>query len=128
MTYGIHLTLRIANITNTKSLNDKNIIQDFLETLVHEIGMRILAGPLVGQELGGPENSGCSGVVILFESHAAIHTYNKLGEAFIDIFSCKKFKIPTVLAVLQQYFGGFGILEKTSKTEATIGGLMLKKN
>jgi S-adenosylmethionine decarboxylase len=111
-TYGSHLTLRVAGVQRKHSLEGSQTIEDILVTLVGRIGMRILAGPLVGEEAGIPEKRGWSGVVILYESHAAIHTYPELGEAFIDIFSCRDFDIEEVVATLRTFFGEFEIVEK----------------
>lgn len=111
-TYGLHLTLRIARIERPEALDDDRGVGDFLKALVDRIGMRILAGPLVGREEGGPDKRGCSGVVILYESHAALHTYPELGEAFVDIFSCKEFSVDTVREMLTGFVGRFEIVEE----------------
>ncbi|MCG8350967.1 MAG: hypothetical protein MI924_24615 [Chloroflexales bacterium] len=59
--YGLHLTMRIANISHRDALDDLAVVNNFLATLVQHIGMRILAGPLTGREDGSPERKGCSG-------------------------------------------------------------------
>jgi S-adenosylmethionine decarboxylase len=110
--YGIHLTMRIAAITNQEALNDDQTIAQFLKDLVNTLEMRVLAGPLTGREEGPPDRSGCSGVVILYESHAAIHTYPWLGEAFIDIFSCKPFDPALAEGVITNYFGAYNTVER----------------
>ena len=111
-TYGLHLTLRLSQIERHGALDGAGPVGDLLTTLVDRIGMRILAGPLVGEEKGVPEKRGWSGVVILYESHAAIHTYPELGEAFLDIFSCKWFDIDVITDTLNEFLGGFTIAEK----------------
>lgn len=111
--YGLHLILRIKDLEKNLSLNDSAVISDFLVSLVGRLKMRILAGPLVEIEEGSPEKSGCSGVVILYESHAAIHTYPFLKEAFIDIFSCKVFEDDIVLNIIRDYFGPYQVAERT---------------
>ena len=112
-TYGTHLTLRLSNIERRYALDGTEQVADFLKTLVRRVGMRVLAGPLVGEEQGGFDKRGFSGVVILYESHAAIHTYPELGEAFVDIFSCSEYSAETVENVLREYYGDFSIVEKT---------------
>lgn len=112
-TYGQHLTLRISNIERRSALDGADSVRELLTTLVRRIGMRILAGPLIGIEDGPPERRGVSGVVILFESHAAIHTYPEVGQAFLDVFSCKSYDTETVAAVLREFIGSFEIVEKT---------------
>lgn len=112
--YGIHLTLRIAAITNQAALDDEQAVTQFLVDLVSKLGMRVLAGPLTGREVGPPDHSGCSGVVILYESHAAIHTYPLLGEAFIDVFSCKPFDVAVAERVIVKHFGNYTIIERAT--------------
>jgi S-adenosylmethionine decarboxylase len=109
----MHLTVRIANIERRGPLNDSDAVSGFLVTLVDRVDMRILAGPMVGIEEGVPEKRGLSSVIILYESHAAIHTYPELGEAFLDLFSCRRFRIETVLETLESYFGSFSIVEQS---------------
>lgn len=111
-TYGLHLTMRLANIQHRDALDDSATVNEFLVTLVQRIDMRILAGPLAGREEGPPDHQGCSGVVILYESHAAIHTYPLLGEAFLDIFSCKPFNVGVVAEVIAEFFGSHQVIEQ----------------
>ena len=109
--YGLHLTLRVAEIRDVAALDDQTAIANFLVALVHRINMRILAGPLVSREQGAPDKQGCSGVIILYESHAAIHTYPALGTAFIDVFSCRSFSFESIGHVLTDFFGPHQIIE-----------------
>lgn len=111
-TYGLHLTLRLSEVERRDLLDDSQSVADLLVTLVHRIGMRILAGPLAGREEGDRDHSGCSGVVILYESHAAIHTYPERGELFLDIFSCRPFEVADVTDMLHSNLGYFRIVEQ----------------
>lgn len=111
-TYGLHLTLRIADLEPPGALDSQREVADFLTELVHHIGMRILAGPLVGYEDGEPEKRGTSGVVILYESHAAVHTYPELGQLFLDVFSCKDFSVNDVHVVLRRHFKSYRVVEE----------------
>jgi S-adenosylmethionine decarboxylase len=110
--YGAELTLRVAEVTDKAALWDDDTVAGMLTTLVNDIGMRILAGPIVGTELGTPEKAGKSAVVILAESHAAVHTYPGLGQLFLNIFSCKPFQESTVLQTLQRLLGPFAVTER----------------
>lgn len=107
----MHLTLRLSEVSRKEAL-DGPAIGDLLVTLVQRIGMRILAGPLTAEESGTPEKRGWSSLVLLYESHAAIHTYPELGQAFVDVFSCKDFNQEQVTEVLLEYLGDFRIVEK----------------
>ena len=75
--------------------------------------MRILAGPLVGEEICEGVNSGWSGVVILYESHAAVHSYPILKEMFLDVFSCRVFDVETIVGLLRTEFESFEIVEQS---------------
>ncbi|MEW6058046.1 MAG: S-adenosylmethionine decarboxylase [Bdellovibrionota bacterium] len=110
--YGLHLVLRISEVQNIKALADPQMVAQFLIAVVQRIGMRILVGPVVGQEEGPVEKAGCSSVIILYESHAAIHTYPCLGEAFIDVFSCRTFDINLVIETLSDFFGSHRVSEQ----------------
>lgn len=115
-TYGLHLMLRVAGVEQRAALADPNVVDAFLRTVVERVGMSVLAGPLVTTEEGTPERAGVSGVVILNESHAAAHTYPALGEAFVDVFSCRWFVPDTVLEVLRQHFGDHQVKERRLQT------------
>ena len=114
-TYGLHLTLRLSEVERRDLLDDSKSVLDLLVALVHRIGMRILAGPLAGREEGDRDHSGCSGVVILYESHAAIHTYPERGELFLDIFSCRPFEVAEVIELLRSILGYFRIVEQATQ-------------
>jgi S-adenosylmethionine decarboxylase len=108
----MHLTLRLGHLQRADALNSPDTVALFLRTLVSNIGMRILAGPLVAYEEGLEGNAGYSGVVILYESHAAIHTYPHRAAAFLDVFSCRQFAIPQVQDTLSAHFGSHEVLEQ----------------
>lgn len=111
--YGFHLTLRASNIRDQAALDDLLLIGGFLRSLVKRIGMRVLAGPLVEREDGPEDKYGCSGIVLLYESHAAIHTYPRMGELFIDVFSCKEFDVSDVNVTVLKFFGPYRLSEQT---------------
>jgi S-adenosylmethionine decarboxylase len=111
--YGDELSMRIVDVERVQSLRDDATIERLMVQVVERVGMRILAGPLVGTEHGGPQQSGKSAVLILAESHAALHTYPELGQAFFNLFSCRPFSESTVLATLTEFLGGFAVAERT---------------
>ncbi len=111
--YGDELTLRLSGITDTRLLDDDEALTTFLQDLVTRIGMTVIAGPLVATEQGPPQKAGKSAVVILAESHAAIHTYPHLREIFANIFSCKPFREADVLAEFHRLVGDYRITERT---------------
>ena len=111
--YGMHLTLRLSGVRRREALDDTVALSRFLSALVTGLGMRVLAGPVVAREEGPIEKSGCSGVVILYESHAAIHTYPHRAAAFVDVFSCRDFAVTQVADTLAEYFGDHQVVEQT---------------
>jgi S-adenosylmethionine decarboxylase len=110
--YGLHLTLEAVGFDDPHALNNHRAITSFLHDLVERVGMRILAGPLLDHEAETTEKYGWSGVVILYESHAAIHTYPHHAAAFLDIFSCRDFQIAPVMATLERHFGSHRVAEQ----------------
>ena len=109
--YGYQLTMQVDNVERYQSLNDVGIVCKFLEQLVRDIGFRVIAGPL---STAGPfpsEHTGVSAVVILYESHAAIHTYMNVRSAFIDVFACREFCPDKVHSVIDLFFGEHRITE-----------------
>lgn len=111
--YGTHLMLRLGEIEKPAALDAPEGVASFLEDLVLGIGMRILAGPHVDTEVADPDRYGHSGVILLHESHAAIHTYPNLRALFLDVFSCKAFEAAEVVRLTEDAFGKFKILEST---------------
>ncbi|GAA0449670.1 adenosylmethionine decarboxylase [Actinoplanes capillaceus] len=109
--YGDELTLRLSGIADTSALDDDAALTRFMRDLVDRIGMTVIAGPLVATETGPPEKAGKSAVVILAESHAAIHTYPQLREILINVFSCKPFHENDVLDEFHRLVGDFRITE-----------------
>ncbi len=103
--YGRHLSLYAHVEAGPSTLADPTRVSQFLTDLVATIGMTILAGPISGFESGDPATEGCSAVVILHESHAAIHTYSLLSTVFLDVFSCRPFDCDDVLDALSDAFG-----------------------
>ncbi|MEO6121730.1 MAG: S-adenosylmethionine decarboxylase [Acidimicrobiales bacterium] len=95
----------MSDIESRAATGDTQTVHRFLVSVVDRIGMHVLAGPMVARETGPPQRAGVSGVVILSESHAAIHTYPALGEAFVDIFSCRAFDPALVETVFEEFFG-----------------------
>jgi len=110
--YGYHLILRVSDIERESLLDDTDSVAQCLASIVSSIGMRILAGPFSAYQASPEEKQGCSALVILYESHAAIHTYAHLREAFLDVFSCRVFDVENVTATLSAYLGYYRIAEK----------------
>ena len=105
--------LRLSRIERIDAIDDSACLGDFLTSLVKKIGMQVMDGPHVATEEGGMQNYGHSGVIILAESHAAIHTYPGRRELFLDVFSCRPFDQSDVMSVCERFFGDFVVSERT---------------
>lgn len=106
--------LRLGDVERAAALDDPDEIGRYLSHLVTGIDMRILSGPHVGTEDADPERYGHSGVVVLYESHAAVHTYPRRRAMFLDVFSCREFDTGTVIDLTAEIFGSFRVVESTS--------------
>lgn len=52
------------------------------------------------------EPQGVSVVVLLAESHASVHTWPELGEAYVDVFSCGDADPVAVVSAIVRRLGG----------------------
>jgi S-adenosylmethionine decarboxylase len=111
LNYGTHLLLLLSSIENSEPLDSPESLCDFLSALVAKVGMRVLDGPRAATEHADPDKYGHSAVVILYESHAAVHTYPARASLFLDIFSCKPFNDQDVISACLDVFGRFEITE-----------------
>src|SRR5437588_799951 len=110
--YGMHATLWLTEVARADVLDDPIALEYLLHSLVKKVGMTVLDGPLMSTEQADPARYGHSGVVILVESHAAIHTYPRIRSLFFDMFSCKPFDLADVRAVFTDVLGDFVIAEQ----------------
>ena len=84
--FGPHLTLDLSEC-NTSKLKDISFIYNILYELPPKVGMTRITQPYVFPYSGLiPEDKGITGVVILAESHASIHTFEEKGFVFADPF------------------------------------------
>jgi S-adenosylmethionine decarboxylase len=74
--------------------------------------MRVLDGPRAVTESADEDKYGHSAVIILYESHAAVHTYIARHSLFLDVFSCKSFSDGDVIEECHRVFGDFDVAER----------------
>jgi len=107
-----HVTWECYSI-DEKNLRDEKFIFDFLIEFPERIGLTIVGRPFIKKFF--PSNKkigdGVTGMVVLSESHLAIHTWPELRYAVIDVFSCKLFDIKNAEDILKEFFGS-GIYER----------------
>ena len=96
----MHLQIE-ASGGEVEQLEQPDAISAYLHRLTDLAGMMPIAEPLIVQLPAG----GLAGVLVLAESHASIHTV--LGQAWIDLFSCRELPIDPVEIVqeTQETFG-----------------------
>ena len=80
---GIHVLLDLYGIDPPK-LNDCGLLADCLS----ESALRCGLTPLSAPQLHAFDGGGVTGVILLSESHIALHTYPEHGFIAIDLFSC----------------------------------------
>ncbi len=72
-------------------LNNKNLVEELLNKLPSELGMKKLSDPEVyfAESNDKKDPGGWSGFVVIMESHISIHTFPKKGFVSADVYSCK---------------------------------------
>jgi S-adenosylmethionine decarboxylase len=79
---GRHLLLEL-NGCNAKLLNDIKRVEEILVA-----GAKIAKATIIGTHFHQFSPFGISGIVVIAESHLAIHTWPEHGYAAVDIFTC----------------------------------------
>ena len=80
---GIHILLDLYGIDADK-LNDSGLLGECLSESARACGLTPLSPPKLHTFEGG----GVTGVILLSESHIALHTYPEHGFIAVDLFSC----------------------------------------
>ncbi|PYE52841.1 S-adenosylmethionine decarboxylase [Deinococcus yavapaiensis KR-236] len=102
--FGPHLMIDGYHASSEK-LDDVELIRKVLDELPVEMEMTKILPPHVQRYNGTtPEDSGVTGVVIIAESHIAIHTFPQRGFLSVDVFSCKEFDVQKALNYLIEHF------------------------
>lgn len=102
--FGPHLTLDLSGCNRT-ALTDMQLIYTLLDTLPGKIGMTKMTLPHVVEWLDKwADTPGYSGIVMLAESHIALHTFPDSDYVFIDIFSCRHFDVDQAVSLFVEVF------------------------
>lgn len=89
--FGPHLMIDGYHADSAR-LDDVDLIRSVLDRLPLEMDMTKILPPHVFRYAGlKPEDAGVTGVVIIAESHIAIHTFPHKRFVSVDVFSCKDF-------------------------------------
>lgn len=102
--FGPHLIMEAYGCPK-ETLMNRDILNKLLDDLVIELKMTKIMGPTVFNYSGVvPEDCGVTGIVIIAESHIAIHTFEEKGFVAIDIFSCKEFdEVAAISKIIEAY-------------------------
>lgn len=102
--FGPHLIID-GSRCNTKKLADRILVEQVLSDYPTAIGMTKIGGPYMFEyQAPDPAYSGVSGLVVIAESHIAIHTFPELDYFTMDIFSCKNFDHEKAIAYIKEAF------------------------
>lgn len=84
----------------------KDSTKRLINKICEKIKMTPLAGPFTGtiKDNEQPELNGCSGVLIIKESHIAVHLWVETKEASIVINSCVDFDVKPLIEFLKEEF------------------------
>ncbi|WP_245958825.1 adenosylmethionine decarboxylase [Meiothermus luteus] len=102
--FGPHLMIDGYH-ANAAKLADPELVREVLDRLPEEMEMTKVLPPVVQRypaALGQAE--GITGVVIIAESHIAIHTFPAQRFISVDIFSCKEFDLGKALGYVVERF------------------------
>lgn len=102
--FGPHLIID-GSRCNTRKLADRILVEQVLNDYPAAIGMTKIGGPYMFEyQAPDPAYSGVSGLVVIAESHIAIHTFPELDYFTMDIFSCKNFDHEKAIAYIKEAF------------------------
>ena len=111
MPYGMELVLDLHGC-DTSKFNRKSLKKYFRE-LCLKIDMTPCKltfwddiGVPVEERQTSPHTKGTSAVQFILTSNITIHTLDILGNAYINIFSCKPFNTRTAIAFTKDFFNG----------------------
>jgi S-adenosylmethionine/arginine decarboxylase-like enzyme len=96
-----HLIIR-AEVSNPPS--NEAWLQNWLNELVEKIGMKVCRGPITAY-VDMPGNKGLTGVVVIETSHIAIHVWDAVDPALVqlDVYTCGTLDKDIIFAELEQW-------------------------
>lgn len=103
--FGPHLLLE-AYGSQKEKLQDIGLICKILDIFPEKLQMTKIMPPYVFKYDGGnvKEDWGISGVVLIAESHIALHTFPEKEFFTLDIFSCKEFNVRDAVELVLDVF------------------------
>lgn len=83
---------------------DEVWLHNWLKQLVEKIGMKVCRGPITAY-VDMPGNEGLTGVVVIETSHIAIHVWDAVEPALVqlDVYTCSTLDKDIIFAELEQW-------------------------
>ena len=96
-----HLIIR-TEVSNPPT--DEAWLHNWLNTLVEKIGMKVCRGPITAY-VDMPGNEGLTGVVVIETSHIAIHVWDAVDPALVqlDVYTCSTLDKDIIFKELEQW-------------------------
>jgi S-adenosylmethionine/arginine decarboxylase-like enzyme len=101
-TWGYHLIIDAAGC-DPKAIRSKSHIAKFVKALVKEIDMVAFGKPIIVR-FGSGNKYGYSLVQLIHTSNITAHFIEESNDIYLDIFSCKSYKLADVCRVFDHYF------------------------
>ena len=102
--WGQHLILDFSGCPGDH-LRDESNIRDWLKELVSAIDMRAYGEPLIEHFASHSfEAAGFTAIQLIETSNISAHFAENLGEAYIDVFSCKQFDRSVAIDISRRFF------------------------
>jgi len=103
MSWGYHITLDCSGC-NLEKIKSRSTIENFVNTLIDRVEMQKHGEMIIENLLENTDNEGYSVLQMITTSNISCHFVNKTCDAYIDLFSCKKFDIKTVVNTVNEFF------------------------
>jgi len=103
MSWGYHVTLDCSEC-NLEKIKNKAHIENFVNTLIDRVEMQPHGKIIIENLLENTDNEGYSVLQMITTSNISCHFVNKTRDAYIDLFSCKKFDVDTVVNTANEFF------------------------
>ena len=87
--HGLQLTADLHGCARGAPLGDREALRTTVLGAVHAAGLTPV-GELFHRFPDGSDAGGVTGVVLLAESHVALHTWPELGAVTLDIYVCNR--------------------------------------
>jgi len=101
--WGYHLVLDLRNC-DRDVIQDETALKRFVLALVDRIGMKAYGEPILKHfATHNADAAGYSLLQLIETSNIAGHFVDCNGDAYLDIFSCKRFSIEDAIEVAKEY-------------------------